>query len=301
MMGMLGQKFDWSGQDKGWYSLVSDGQDFQLNVRVTAPMPDEFPDRQLVTAVSVLSPDGRSFVIEVKNPYTIDTPGCGSGDDSPLPCLANGALNFIVDGVDHSGLQMPGQAVELPGNRFVSSSNLPAECRRFGGDRIWAAQYTDMIEAQRSLRENEKEFDEWILQEGNMAAPTWCAKFLQEEGLPGLFAVRSNHAIFHVVTPTASLRINIGVNHQDRVTSEDGATVLAPELEFWQGDVGVERGSFSKTVSGMLGETSRPVLNKHGLPIMEGIGAIRGTPEDYRVDGPFGVEFELLRHKRVPS
>ena len=248
---MLGQKFDWSGQDKGWYSLVSDGQDFQLNVRVTAPMPDEFPDRQLVTAVSVLSPDGRSFVIEVKNPYTIDTPGCESDADSPLPCLANGALRFIVDGVEHRGLQLPGKAVELPGDRFVSSANLPAECRRFGGDRIWAAQYADMIETQRSLRGYEEEFEEWILQEGNMAAPTWCAKFLQDEGLPGLFAVQSNHAIFHVVTATASLRINIGVNHQDRVTSEDGAVVLVPELDFWQGDVGVERSSFSDTVSGI--------------------------------------------------
>ena len=108
--------------------------------------------------------------------------------------------------------------------------------------------------------------------------------------------MESNHAVFHIVTPTSSLRVNIGVNHQDRVTAEDGATVLVPELDFWQGDVGVERSRFSDTVSGMLGETSRLLLNENGLPIMEGIGAIRGTPEDYRVDGPFGVEFELLRH-----
>ena len=296
MMGMLGQRFDWSGQDKGWYSLVSDGEDFQLSVRVTAPMPEEFPDRQLVTAVSILSSGGRSFVIEVKNPYTINVPGCENGDESFPPCLANGAFRFIVDGVEHSGLQMPGQAVELPGDRFVSSANLPAECRRFGGDRNWAAQYADMIKSQRSLRGYEEEFEEWILQEENMAAPTWCAKLLQEEGLPGLFAVESNHAVFHIVTPTSSLRVNIGVNHQDRVTAEDGATVLVPELDFWQGDVGVERSRFSDTVSGMLGETSRLLFNENGLPIMEGIGAIRGTPEDYRVDGPFGVEFELLRH-----
>ena len=296
MVGVLGQKFDWSGEDKGWYSLVSDGQDFQLNVRVTAPMPDEFPDRQLVTAVSILSAGGRSFVIEVKDPYTIDTPGCESGDDSSLPCLANGAFRFIVDGVEHRGLQMPSQAMELPGDRFVSSANLPAECRRFGGDRIWAAQFADMTQTRRSLRAYEADFKTWILQEGNMAAPTWCAKFLDEEGLPGLLAAQSNHAIFHVVTPTASLRINMGVNHQDRVTSDDGVVVLVPELDFWQGDVGVEGSRFSDTVSGMLGETSRPVLDKHGLPIMEGAEVIRGTPEDYRVDGPLGVEFELLRH-----
>ncbi|MEP2987346.1 MAG: hypothetical protein ABJO88_00165, partial [Parasphingorhabdus sp.] len=160
----------------------------------------------------------------------------------------------------------------------------------------WAAQYAGMTQTQRSLRGYGEEFKTWILQEGSMAAPTWCEKFLREEGLPGLLAVQSNHAIFHVITPTASLRINIGVNHQDRVTSEDGAIVLVAELDFWQGDVGVEGSRFSDAVSGMLGETSRPVLDKHGLPIMQGLGAIRGTPEDYRVDGPLGVDFELLHH-----
>ena len=92
------------------------------------------------------------------------------------------------------------------------------------------------------------------------------------------------------------MRINIGVNHQDSVTSEDGATVLVPKVDCWQGDVRVERRSFSDTVPGMLGETSRPVLNEHVLPIMEGIGAIRGSPEDYRVEGLLGVEFEMLDH-----
>ena len=295
MTGMLGEKFDWSGEDNEWYSLVSDGEDFQLNVRLTAPMPEEFPDRQLVSAVSILSPGGRSIVIEVENPYTIDAPGCAGADDLSLPCLANGAFRFTKDGVEHKGLQMPSVAVQLPGNRFVSSANLPAECRPFGGDRIWAARYAQMSETQRFLRTYEEKFDEWILKEDHMAAPTWCAKFLQEGGLSGLLGVQSNHAIFHVTTPTAQLRINIGVNHQDRVTSADGDVVLVPELEFWQGDVGVERSSFSDTVSGMLGETSRPVLNEDGLPIMQGIGAIRGKPEDYRVDGPFGVEFNLMR------
>ncbi|MEP5375890.1 MAG: hypothetical protein ABJQ14_08880, partial [Hyphomicrobiales bacterium] len=179
MVGMLGQKFDWSGEDKGWYSLVSDGEDFQLNVRVTAPMPEDFPDRQLVSAVSILSSGGRSLVIEVKDPYTIDTAGCESGDDSSLLCLADGAFRFIVDGVEHRGLQTPSEAVELPGDRVVSSANLPAECRRFGGDRIWAAQYAGMTQTQRSLRGYGEEFKTWILQEGSMAAPTWCEKFLR--------------------------------------------------------------------------------------------------------------------------
>lgn len=157
MVGMLGQKFDWSGQEKGWCSLVSDASDFQLNVRVTVPMPEEFPDRQLVTAASVLSPGGRSLVIELKDPYTIDTEGCTR--DSSLPCLADGALRIVVDGAEHRGLQVPSEAVELPGGRFVSSANLPVQCRGFGRDRIWDAQYAEMKSDRRSLRAAEKGSD----------------------------------------------------------------------------------------------------------------------------------------------
>lgn len=43
MVGLLGKKIDWVGEDGGWYCLISDRDDFQLNIRVTAPMPEEFP------------------------------------------------------------------------------------------------------------------------------------------------------------------------------------------------------------------------------------------------------------------
>ena len=119
--------------------MVSDGEDFQRNVRLTAPMPEEFPDKQLVAVVSILSPGGRSFLIEVKNQYTIDTAGCGGGDGSSLPCLAIGAFRFVIDGVEHKSLEIPGKAVDLPGDRLVSSANLPAECWPFGGNLIWTA------------------------------------------------------------------------------------------------------------------------------------------------------------------
>lgn len=42
----------------GWYSLVKDGNvHFNTNVRVTVPLPDEFPNRQLVTGLTVM-PEG---------------------------------------------------------------------------------------------------------------------------------------------------------------------------------------------------------------------------------------------------
>lgn len=87
MQGLRGQRIDWSGVDGGWYSLIHDPQaDLGINVRLSAPLPDDFADRQLITGVSIMS-EGRSIAIEVKNPYTIrcypGLPYCGR---LPVPC-----------------------------------------------------------------------------------------------------------------------------------------------------------------------------------------------------------------------
>lgn len=68
MQGLRGQKIDWSGVDGTWYCLLTDDSiGLHVNVRLTAPLPKEFPDRQLITGVSVLS-QGTSLVIEVRRP-----------------------------------------------------------------------------------------------------------------------------------------------------------------------------------------------------------------------------------------
>ncbi|CAB1111947.1 unnamed protein product [Ectocarpus sp. CCAP 1310/34] len=55
MKGLFGQNIDWFGVDGGWYSFVRDPDiDLNVNVRLTAPLPEEFPDRQLVTGLSVV-------------------------------------------------------------------------------------------------------------------------------------------------------------------------------------------------------------------------------------------------------
>ena len=38
MTGFLGQKFDFTGEDGGWYVLVAD-EDLNINMRVTAAVP----------------------------------------------------------------------------------------------------------------------------------------------------------------------------------------------------------------------------------------------------------------------
>ena len=101
MKGLRGQKIDWSGIDVGWYNMLTDiDAGLHVNVRVTAPLPEEFPDRQLITGLSVLS-EGHSLVVQVKNPYDINTDGCPRGIS---PCLANGGLSAVVDGEEVEGL-----------------------------------------------------------------------------------------------------------------------------------------------------------------------------------------------------
>ena len=39
MTGFLGQKFDFTGEDGGWYSLIADAN-MHINMRVTSPVPD---------------------------------------------------------------------------------------------------------------------------------------------------------------------------------------------------------------------------------------------------------------------
>ena len=294
MVGLLGQKIDWAGVDNAWYCLLSDGPNFHLNVRLSAPMPEEFPDRQLISAVSIVTDDGlHSLMVEVKDPYSTNTDGCPK--DSPAPCLADGGLRILIDKEEPAALQVPSENVRLPGNDPVvlSTTNLPAECRPFGGDRIWAAQFADITTNHRNLRSEAVAFDQWILQPDTLAAPTWCAKFLEEGGSAGLLSTRSEHATLRVETPVASVRINVGVNYQDLEPAADG-TILVPELEFWQTDLGFDRLLLSDKVAGLMGDTSRVVFDDEGLPVTSGLGALHAPVESYRVAGPFARDFEKL-------
>lgn len=293
MTGLHGQRFDWSGVDGGWYSMVKDDiADLNINVRLTAPLPEEFPDRQLMTSLSVMS-ERHSLVIEVANPYTIDTDGCPK---SVSPCLANGGLRTIVNGQEVDELLRFSREVPVAdGAISVSASNLPVECRQFGGDRIWARIYQDMIEGRRQLRGG-RSLEEWILSDDHrMAAPGWCAKYIAENDLADL---QSTHAIFKIETPTVVIRLNAGVNYQGNGELNWDGRVL-PDIEFWQMDVGIDGLDVDNPLlSGLLGATARPVYGENGQPVMEGSDAFHGTVEDYRVSGALGVHFPLLDEKQ---
>ena len=291
MQGLRGQAIHWSGVDGGWYCLVTDDNaNLHVNVRLTAPLPEEFPDRQLITGLSVMS-EGHSLVIEVKDPYDVSTDGCPS---KTWPCLADGGLRAIVDGKEVYGLLPSSRHQYVADDIAVSASNLPVECRQFGGDKIWARMYEEMREGRRQLAAGER-FEDWVLRFDHMAAPDWCTQYIAQHDLAD---VQSNHAILKIVTSTVTVRLNVGTNFQGNGELDWDGRVL-PDLEFWQMDVGLDGLSIeSDTLSGILGETARPVLDEDGHAVMEGDEAFRGTVEDYRVSGSVGTEFALQRFKR---
>ena len=289
MQGLRGQRINWSGVDGGWYCLVKDQDaDFQVNVRLTAPQPEDFPDRQLVTGLSVLS-DGNSLVVEVKDPYTTVTSGCSG--EQPV-CLANGGLSASVNGQEAGQLLRPTRDAYVADGIDMSGSNLPVECRQFGGDKLWARMYAEMLRGERQLLLNtEITFEDWVLSFDDMAAPDWCAKYIAEHGLS---EVQSIHAIFKIMTPTVDLRLNAGFGYQDGGEINWDGRVL-PALEFWQMDVGLDGLAIdNERLSGILGQTARPVVDKNGAEVMEGYGAMRGSVEDYRVSDALGTDFSLL-------
>ena len=148
MQGLRGQTIDWSSVDGGWYCIVADNDaNLQVNVRLTAPLPEDFPDRQLITGISILS-EGHSFVIEVANPYNVETGRC-PGEISPR--IAGGGLRAHVDGKQVDGLLRSSRREHVTDGIAVSASNLSVECRQFGGDKIWARMYDEMMQGSREL------------------------------------------------------------------------------------------------------------------------------------------------------
>ena len=320
LQGLRGQNIKWIGEEGAWYALFVDEEiDTQVNVRTTGPLPEDFPDRQYVTGVSILQ-HGHSLVIEVIEPYSGDTPGC---PESFFPCLADGGLRFVIDGQLSQHLARPTRNEKVGGIFEVSSSNLPVECREFGGGEEWELLYDEMRRGDRALaepsfkewvlsfphkvasewellyeemrlgdKENaEPSFEEWLLSFPHKVAPEWCAKYVSEIGLAD---VQSKQSVLKIATADIVVRFSVGVNHRHGGKTDRFGREL-PELDFWQSSVGLSGINVeNEHLTGMLGETSRPVQDTNGHVITNGVDALRGTVEDYRVSGPAGKDFGLL-------
>lgn len=65
----------------------------------------------------------------------------GCHDEVNLPCLSDGALEIRVDGEHREAV--PLNKVILYRGSVMTATNIPTECKPFGGDVIWATKFAD--------------------------------------------------------------------------------------------------------------------------------------------------------------
>ena len=278
MPGLRGEQTEWSGVDGGRYSLIKDDDSqVHINLRVTAPLAAEYPDRQLVTGLSVIS-DGRSLVVEVKDPDTVATT-CFL--DGITPCFAGDALRVTLDGSEANDLTYPmGNKIIHSGAMVLSAANLLAECTKFGGEKSWEDTFAN-IQAGHRLLEAYESFKNWVINSRSLATPEWCGKDFSQRGHE---QVQSTFVTFKIQTSSVTLRLNAGTNYQGRgETDWDGR--FLPDIEFWRMYVSLANVHLADASTSIFGETSRPVLNENGVESMEGQRIIRVAVEDYRLSG----------------
>ena len=299
--GLRGQRYDWFGDDGGWYAFLSTQDQLQMNLRVTSHLPSTFPERQLVTGVAMVTEGGHTITVDIVDPLDL-APTCQNTADAArsgstsAPCLVNGGLRVTVNGRE----EMPGAGeYHFDGGIHITAVNLPLECQRFGDYLMWGdlGEEQKLMRAERNLRSagSVTSIFEWLLADSVMIAPPWCVKYLEELNgdVTALAGVQSNHAVLRIESPNLSLRVNVGINSEEEQTLQDGRVV--PTATFWQMDVRVEDAEGIATSKGMLGETARPVHDKQtGKAVMSGLGVLRGDVEDYRVMHPLGTEFKQL-------
>eukprot|EP00752_Nemacystus_decipiens_P004376 g3999.t1 len=291
MTGFRGQTFDFTGEDGEWYCLISDSPSIHLNMRVTTPVPS-LPEITYITGLSFITTDtdglDHSVVIAVANPHSLQS-ACPAGVS---PCLADGALEVFIDGSE--GLLQPGSVSVGPGVS-VSGVNLPGGCRSFGFDKYWERKKLEYAQATGRRLNAEKSISEWILSDPTATNMAECMEYVAKAaavGEAGLFEHQSEHSSFRIVMPTATIRLSHGRLHQLPMRDPTDRYDL-PDHTTWQMNMAIDRTEVSLEATGILGETLVPTLDDSGTPIMQGIGAIRGSQEDYRVEGPLGVYFTL--------
>lgn len=292
MTGFRGQKFDFTGEDGGWYALISDVPSLHMNMRVTAPVPDA-PVITYITGISLITvgADGNEHAIAVfvNHPHSLVS-SCPSGMST---CLADGALRVVIDGevvLAAPGTVSPGPGVE------VSAVNLPGACRSFGFEKYWERKMLEQVRlGQGSSFESQhiaelitdappgpatQGMRDWVLGDPTATNMMECAAYVAESMSTdgGLFTHQSEHASFKISTPSATVRVSHGRLHQ--VAMRDPTDMYdLPDHLTWQMNLAIERNDIGRHATGVLGETSVPTVDGSGKPIMKGMEAIRGTHE----------------------
>ena len=290
LVGLAGQKFDFSGQSNSWYALLSAWGTEHINMRVTAPLVD-LSIVTYITGMSVQAEDndgvGHSIVVYVSDTSVLDTSCPADGQ----PCIGDGALTVLLDGVP---VTSPGRQDLGPGVSFVAA-NIPGECRPFGFEQHWQRKVreAELLPAQPERHLSSlPSIEHWIAHDRFATDPTECAEYVANAMKDGtLFTHQSEHVSFQLATPNLTLRLNHGKLHQ-LAARDPTDTYDIPDHNTYQmnlGFVGIKRDA---TMQGIIGETSVPTVDEYGAKIMSGLDAIRGQEEDYKVDGHLGKTFK---------
>ena len=292
LVGLAGQKFDFTGQSNSWYALLSVRDTDQVNMRVTAPIAD-LPGVTYITGISVQTEDKNgvehSIIIFVTNPSVLDTSCPADGQ----PCIGDGALTVLLDGVS---VTSPGNKQLGPGVSFAAA-NIPGECRPFGFERYWQKKVREagLLAAQAGRRLSDiPTMDRWIAGDPSATNPNECEEYVSMAAEhDSLFTHQSDHVSFQLISPSLTLRLNHGKLHQlpERDPTD---TFDIPDHTTFQMNLGFKGITRDDTMQGIIGETTVPTIDQHGAEIMSGLEAIGGQEEDYRVDGPLGKRFKQL-------
>lgn len=295
MVGFYGQKFDFTGQDGGYYALLVDEPDTLLTMKVHAPVPTVPQITYIVGfALKANDLDGVSHTVEIYANHPKDFYAhteCPGGMDEP--CLADGALTVLLDG---KPMVRPG--VETVATGFiVGAVNVPGECRPFGFENYWARKIREAEVATgaagRRLEDTNIPMGDWILGDDAATNIAECEIYvINAMEQDTLFKYQSEHVSFQIVTPLLTIRVNHGKLHQIAMRDPTDQFDL-PDHRTFQQNIGVERAIMGPFPQGVLGETIRPTLDTMGEPIMFGMAAIRGREEDYSVSGPFDDMFAI--------
>lgn len=71
----------------------------------------------------------------------------------------------------------------------VSAANLPAECHHFGGDLEWASTFEKITHGRKLYGANSVSFADSVKSwTKSTAAPMWCERFLNEQGIESEYA-----------------------------------------------------------------------------------------------------------------
>ncbi|CAM9616834.1 unnamed protein product [Ectocarpus sp. 12 AP-2014] len=291
MTGFRGQKFDFTGQDGGWYSVLSDMPRIHLNMRVTSPVPS-VPEITYITGLGIATTDAdgldHTIVITVTDPHSLDS-ACPVGVS---PCLADGALTVQLDGKD--ALLAPGEVLLGP-QVAISTVNLPGACRSFGFEEYWERKKKEYARGGRRLSASTQmqAMSDWILGDPTATNMAECTEYVVEatrNGLGGLLEHDSEHTSFQILTPMGTIRLSHGRLHQLPMRDPTDSFDLPDHLT-WQMNLAIDRIDVSPNATGILGETQKPTLDANGSPIMQGMASIRGAQDDYLVEGPLDSVF----------